>query len=152
MSYDFANFDKNFNHDSLKAEYAEAKKGGDYPEIPVGKYEVAVRSMELKLSKKGDPMLAISFRILEGTYKKQLIFHNQVVVSGIGIHSANQLMRKLVPEMKEAIEWEDSYKRYADLIEEVSRATKDYEYIILLDKTEKGYKTISVEDIFQLED
>lgn len=152
MSYDFANFDKNFNHESLKKEYDEAKKGGDYPEIPVGKYEVSVRSMELKLSKKGDPMLAVSFRILEGKYKKQLIFHNQVVTSGIGIHSANQLMRKLVPEMKETIEWNDSYKKYADMVEEVANAVKDYEYVILYDKTEKGYHTITVEEIFQLED
>ena len=74
MNYDFANFDKNFDHESLKNDYVEARKRKvHFPKIPDGCYEVSVKRMELKFSKKGDPMLAIQFEILEGEFAGEIV-------------------------------------------------------------------------------
>lgn len=148
---DFSKFDKAFNHESLIKEYEEAKKGNkDFPEIPDGRYEVSVKNMELKTSKKGDPMLTIQFKIVEGEFKNSMIFLNQVVTSGFGIHKANKLMREMAPGAD--IEWNGSFSLYADMIDNVFDYIKNSrEYAISYSTTEKGYKNIEIDEIFELE-
>ena len=53
---------------------------GDYPEVPVGKYEVKVEKIELGSTKNSVPMGKIQFRIVEGDYKKSCLFYNQVLL------------------------------------------------------------------------
>lgn len=147
---DFSKFDKVFNHESLKKDYEEAKKGNkDYPEIPDGKYEVCVKNMELKTSKKGDPMLTVQFKILEGEFKNSMIFVNQVVTTGFGIHKANELMRGMGSGIE--IEWPNSFSLYSDLIDNVFVAIENTrEYAISYSTTEKGYKNIEIDEVFEI--
>lgn len=71
---------KNIDAKKLNEEVNELKDG-DFPEIPNGRYEVSLDSLELKPTKeKGYPMVAAQFTILEGQYKKQKIFMNQVLL------------------------------------------------------------------------
>ena len=78
----FEKFSNQINADDLKASQKEiqdnASGGGDYPEIPVGTYEVKVDKLECKMSSKGNPMVSIWFKILKGKYEKSLIFYNGV--------------------------------------------------------------------------
>ena len=67
----------------------------EYDEIPHGEYEVKVDKMELKASKKGDPMVSIWFTILEGKYKKSKLFLNQVITQGFQIHIVNELLKSM---------------------------------------------------------
>ena len=54
--------------------------GGNFPEIPKGKYEVELASLEMKPTKKdGRPMVSLSFKILTGEYKGQRLFENKVI-------------------------------------------------------------------------
>jgi len=51
--------------------------------------------MELKTSKKGDPMVSIWFKVTEGQNQNRLIFYNRLVNQPLGIHMANEFLRSL---------------------------------------------------------
>ena len=72
----FSRWDKEIDTEGLQNDIAEAATNGGngtYKEVPHGNYEVAVQQMELKASKKGDPMVSIWFKIVsDGDYKKFL--------------------------------------------------------------------------------
>jgi len=87
----FSRWDKEIDTEGLQKDVAEAAAnggGGNYKEVPHGNYEVAVQQMELKASKKGDPMVSIWFKIVsDGEYKGSMIFYNQVITQGFQIHN-----------------------------------------------------------------
>lgn len=77
----FEKYADKINADELKASQKEiqanANGGGNYEEVPVGKYEVKVEKLECKKAKtSGNLMVSIWFKILKGKYEKQLIFYN----------------------------------------------------------------------------
>ena len=81
MTSIFEKYASKINAEELAAsqkEIAENSNGGNYEEVPVGKYEVKVEKLECKLSKKGNPMVSIWFRILTGKFEKSVIFYNGV--------------------------------------------------------------------------
>lgn len=68
-------FDKQVDSEEIKSAVEDAKKN-DFPDIPDGEYEVALEDMVLKTSKNGDPMLTITFVILEGEFADNKIWYN----------------------------------------------------------------------------
>ena len=92
MSMDiWAKFDQMVDTEGLKKDVKEvAENKIDYKEVPEGRYEVKIEKMELRESKTGRPMTTIWFKILEGEYKNQYIFWNQVVDMGFGLHKVNE--------------------------------------------------------------
>ena len=74
-------FDKKINTKELKDGIKQAREndGGNYEEVPYGTYEVNVEKIELRESKKGDPMVSIWFNIIAGNFKNSKIFYNQVI-------------------------------------------------------------------------
>ena len=78
----FDKYASKINADDLKASQQEiqtnANGGGNYEEVPVGKYEVKVDKLECKKSSKNNPMVSIWFRILKGKFEKSVIFCNGV--------------------------------------------------------------------------
>jgi len=63
-----------------KEVYNADSSGGNYPEVPKGTYEVELVSLEQKLAKSsGNPMVAVSFKILSGEYKGQRLFDNKPI-------------------------------------------------------------------------
>ena len=93
-----------------------AESTPEYKEVPHGTYEVKVEKMELTLSKKGDPMVSIWFRILNGEYKNSMIFYNQVVVQGFQVHLANEFLRSLDSGID--VEFND-YEQYSNLLMDI---------------------------------
>ena len=141
-------FDKAIDTEGLKKDVEAAAAGkSDFPDIPVGKYEVKVVLMELTESKKGAPMLTIRFKILTGEYENSLIFYNQVLSTGFGIHNADVMMKSLGTEIEIKFV---NFKQYNDLILDVAEAIEDkLEYGLDYTKNAKGYNVYKITDIFE---
>lgn len=143
---DFSRFDELVDLDALREEVQKAASNtGEYEEIPYGMYEVGIEKMELKESKKGQPMVSVWFRIINGDYENSMLFMNQVVTKPFQIHICNQFLKSLKTGME--IDFK-SYSDYARLIEEVYSEAEKHEYA--LDYGEKkGYKTFTITEVFE---
>lgn len=141
-------FDETIDTEGLAQDAKEAaENGGDFKEVPLGTYEVAVNKMELKKSKKGDPMLSIWFKILTGEYKGSLIFYNQVMSQGFGIHNANNMLRDLDSGVD--VEFVN-FKKYHEMLLDIYEAIDgNLEYALKYDQNSKGYNTYEITDVFE---
>lgn len=142
-------FDKKVDLKGLNDEIknAEADNGGEFERVPDGVYEVGINKLELKQSKKGDPMVVCYYKILAGQYKNRLIFQHQVITRGFQIHIANELLRSLDTGVN--IEFA-TYSQYDDLIMDVKEAidAQKLEYALNYGKNDKGFDTFKIEEVF----
>ena len=137
-------------------EIAKNASGGDYKEVPFGKYEVKIEKMEAKLSKtSNNPMVCIWFKILKGDYKDSLIFYNGV------FHQ--DWMRHNVVAFLSAILDDDTHKAEINLIlkdskvEEINNFVMDiheqidgqFEYLLDYGQ-KKGYNTYTIAEVFDV--
>ena len=153
----FSKWDKAIDTEGLAKDVEQAAKDGGnrtYKEVPVGQYEVSVEQMELKASKKGDPMVSIWFKIVsDGEYKGSMIFLNQVITQGFQIHNCNEILRAMVQEMDDAPEIAfETYSQYADLIMDIHEAVSgNYEFALNYGQNSKGFNTFEITEVFVLE-
>ena len=119
----------------------------EFEKVPHGEYEVKIDKMELKASKKGDPMVSIWFTILEGKYKKSKLFLNQVITQGFQIHIVNELLKSMGTDL--AIEFVD-YKQYADLLLDVAEEcdANKLEFALKYEDN-KGYDKFTITEVFE---
>lgn len=142
QKFDWTKFDKKVDLDALKDDVkaAEENGGGDFPEIPDGKYEVKVKNMELGQSKKGDPMIKIQFQILDGEYKGQLIFYNGVMqpanenAFGFQVHRNNEMLRALWDADHDEVEFK-GFADYADLVLDIAEEIIEDGWNYVLEQT-----------------
>lgn len=131
-------------------EEAAANGGGDFVEVPHGTYEVAIDKMELRESKKGDPMFTCWFKVLEGEFKNSRIFMNQVITQGFQIHIVNEFIKSLncgVNDVRFV-----NYAQYNDLVLDVFEACDGkLEFALDYGENKKGYNTFTIEDVFEVE-
>lgn len=156
MANIFDKWDNSIDVEGLAKDVQEAaENGGDYKEVPHGDYEVAVQQMELKASKKGDPMVSIWFKVVsEGEFKGSLIFFNQVITQGFQVHIVNELLRSMVSEMEDApvIEFK-SYKQYSNLLMDIFEEISDnFEFALAYKKGKKDFSTFEITEVYVLED
>lgn len=144
-------FDSNVDVEGINEDLQNNKKNfGEFKEVPLGEYEVRVNKMELTTSKKGDPMLTIRFKILDGPFKNSLVFYNQVLTLGFQIHMANEMLRSF----DTGIEIPSEFKGYSalnELILDVSEEidAQGLEYALKYDENKKGYKTFEIMEVFE---
>lgn len=144
-------FDSNVDVEGINKDLQNNKENfGEFKEVPLGEYEVRVNKMELTTSKKGDPMLAIRFKILDGPFKNSLVFYNQVLTLGFQIHMANEMLRSF----DTGIEIPSEFKGYSalnELILDVSEEidAQGLEYALKYDENKKGYKTFEIMEVFE---
>ena len=156
MANIFDKWDKEIDTEGLAKDVKEAAENGtgEYKEVPHGDYEVAVQQMELKASKKGDPMVSIWFKIVsEGEYKGCMIFFNQVITQGFQVHIVNEMLRTMVSEMEDApvIEFV-SYKQYSNLIMDIfEEINENFEYALSYKKGKKDFSTYEITEVFVLD-
>lgn len=156
MANIFDKWDKNVDTEALAKDTAEvAANGGtgQYKEVPHGDYEVCIQQIELKESKKGDPMVTIWFKIVDGEYKNNIIFFNQVITQGFQVHIVNEMLRMIVSEMKDApvIEFK-SYRQYNDLLMDIFEEVSDnFEFALSYKKGKKDFSTYEIKEVFVLE-
>ena len=151
----FDKWDKEIDTQGLANDVKEAAENGtEFKEVPHGDYEVAIQQMELKASKKGDPMVSIWFKIVsEGEFKGSMIFFNQVITQGFQVHIVNELLRTMVTEMDDApvIEFV-SYKQYANLLMDIFEAiNENFEYALAYKKGKKDFSTYEITEVYTLE-
>ena len=145
MSNIWEKFDKEIDKDIQKQ--IEEAENSEYAEVPLGDYEVKVDNMELKISKSGNPMVSIWFRIIVGDYNNNLLFMNQVINMPFQIGIANKILRALDPNKEVEIQ---SYSQYANLIMDIyEEIDGKFEYAIKYGE-KKGFSTFEVLDIFEV--
>lgn len=144
---DFSKFDKQVDLEGLKKDI-EDSANNDFKEVPHGNYEVAITKLELAESKKGDPMVKIWFKVVNGEYKGSLIFMNQVITRGFQIHIVDELLRSLETDIEISFE---SYSQYNDLLLDIFEAIDgNYEYGLKYGEN-KGFDTFEITDVFELD-
>lgn len=145
---DFKKWNAAIDAEQMEKDLEEIKKngGGDYPEIEPGEYVVKVEKMELKASKKGDPMLSIMFRILEGEHKKACIFYNQVILQAFQIHLANEFLNSMETDVEAA--FHGNYEEYNNIILDIAEACDKLEFLLDYGENSKGYKTYKIKEVY----
>ena len=144
-------FDKWNSNIDLKGLQEDVKKAQEdnreYEKVPHGEYEVKLDKLELKATKKGDPMVSAWFTILEGKYKKSKLFLNQVITQGFQIHIVNELLKSMKTDLN--IEFVD-YKQYADLLLDVAEFCDEnnLEFAIKYEDN-KGYDKFTITEVFE---
>lgn len=145
---DFSKWNSAIDAQQFEKDLEEIKKNGgaDFPEIEPGEYVVKIEKMELKASKKGDPMLSIMFRILEGEHKKACIFFNQVVIQPFQIYLANEFLNSLETDVEAA--FHGDYKEYNDIILDIAEACEKLEFLLDYGTNSKGYNTYKIKEVY----
>ncbi len=127
MSSIWSEFNEAVDNKQLQKDI-EAAKGNDFPEVPEGTYHVRVKKMEPKVSKSGNPMCSIQFQIMDGQYKNSVIFYNQVIKDGLGIHRNNGFLKSLdvdcVNDLGDHIF--KNYEQYENLIMDAAEEIDEY--------------------------
>lgn len=144
-------FDQAIDTKGLQKDVKEAAVNGtgSFKEVPHGNYEVAIQQMELKSSKKGDPMVTIWFKVVSGEYKGSLIFFNQVITQGFQIHIANELLRAMDTEIDVQFE---TYKQYGEMIMDIAEAVDgNLEFALKYGKGKKDFSTYEITEVFEVE-
>ncbi len=146
----FEKFNKSVDLEGLKEDLKEVQEngGGNYEEVPLGKYEVKIDKMEIKETKKGDKlMLSVTFKVLDGPQKNRLIFMNQVITSAYGLHNANEFLRSLKSGIDVIF---DDYNQYSELVEDIMDAISDrLEYELTYSENDKEFKVFEITDVFE---
>jgi hypothetical protein len=129
-------------------------KGGDYEEVPHGKYVVAVETMEIKETKTSKkPMLSIWFRILEGDFENSVIFYNQVLEKDFQISIAKKLLKALVEKCDKAPEIDfKGYAKFNTLVMDIHELiADDFEYLLEYKAGKKGFSNYTIKEVYELE-
>ena len=144
----FEKWNSNVDLKGLQEDVKKAQEDNkEFEKVPYGEYEVKLDKLELKATKKGDPMVSAWFTILEGKYKKSKLFLNQVITQGFQIHIVNELLKSMGTDL--AIEFVD-YKQYADLLLDVAEECdkNNLEFAIKYEDN-KGYDKFTITEVFE---
>lgn len=146
------NFDLKIDNNLLNDIANASTNSGEFEELPLGRYEVKINSMELTQSKKGDPMTKTIFEVVQGQFKGRYIFKNSVIYKG----DRNDAWR-----LKQEIEFINSlqpinqvnFYSFSDFEKQVSNAFADVnsrklEYLIEI-KEKNNFRTYSVVEVYR---
>ena len=144
----FEKWNSNVDLAGLQKDIKDAQDNNkEFEAVPHGEYEVKLDKLELKATKKGDPMVSAWFTILEGKYKNSKLFMNQVVTQGFQIHIVNEFLRSMKTDID--VDFED-YKQYADLLLDVAEFcdANNLEFAIKYEDN-KGYDKFTITEVFE---
>lgn len=146
---DFSKFDSMFNLEGLKEDIkAAADRNTERVEVPDGQYECKIDKMEMKESKTGNPMISIWYRIVAGDFKNSVLFQNQTIHTGFGLHTA----KKTLSDMDTGLSIDfQSFSQFAGLIESVKEAieTQGLEYAVKYTTTKNDFKNFEITEVFR---
>lgn len=144
----FEKWNSNVDLKGLQDDVKKAQEDNkDFEKVPYGEYEVKLDKLELKATKKGDPMVSAWFTILEGKYKKSKLFLNQVITQGFQIHIMNTFLKSMKTDL--VVEFVD-YKQYADLLLDIAEECdkNNLEFAIKYEDN-KGYDKFTITEVFE---
>ena len=129
-----------------------ASSDGDFVEVPKGDYEVKIKKLELgetgeKSKTPGMPMVKVWFEVIAGDFKGNLIFMNQMLTTGFGIHKMNEFLNSLETDI--AVQFEN-FVQYGDLLKQIFDAVDGKgEYALAYGANNKGYATYTITQRFE---
>lgn len=144
----FEKWNSNVDLAGLQQDIKDAQDNNkEFEAVPHGEYEVKLDKLELKATKKGDPMVSAWFTILNGKYKNSKLFMNQVVTQGFQIHIVNEFLRSMKTDID--VDFED-YKQYAELLLDVAEFcdANNLEFAIKYEDN-KGYDKFTITEVFE---
>ena len=156
----FDKFANQINADDLKASQKEIQAnsngGGNYEEVPVGKYEVKVEKLECKMSKSGNPMVSIWFRIMTGKYEKSLIFYNGVFKEDWMRHRVAKILSDILDDGDRTAEINlilksNNVQVVNDLCMDIHESVDGRLEYLLDYGLSKGYNTYAIKEVFDAE-
>lgn len=137
----YEKFNDSFDVEGLKDDISKAGSS-EFRDVPKGDYEVGICKLELTESKNGIPMAKVWFNVLDGEYKGQKIFMNQMLSSGFGIHQMNEFLESLSTNFPISFE---NFIQYGELIEQVFVSVAGLaEYQLSYGKNNKGFGTFNI--------
>lgn len=160
MAVDFSKFDEAVNSDELKKEINEAPEQ-QFDEVPAGRYIVAIESMEVKPTKKGDKlMFTVGARIKEtvDAAKKQdnrCIFFNRVISGNRSTEKWNdgRAIKGVLTWLSEIVDHDVEFKSYSKFAAEVESIFKDEvedAIEIEIDYDPEAFNPISIVEVYDV--
>lgn len=149
MSNIFEQWDNNTDLKGIQKDIEEAQANNkEFEKVPYGDYEVRLEKLELKPTKQDKkPMVSAWFTILNGKYKNNKLFMNQVVTQGFQIHIVNQFLKSMGTDLN--IEFVN-YQQYADLLLDIAEAVdEDKLEFALKYEDNKGYDKFTITEVFE---
>ena len=148
----FDKWNKSIDVEGLKKDIAEADQNGgqgEFKEVPEGDYEVSIDKIELKESSKGDPMVSVWFKILEGEFKNSRLFMNQVITQGFQISQMNRFIKSMEVFDESEVEFEN-YSQYNDLLMDLFEQVDadNRQYLLSFTKNKKGFSVYKIKDCY----
>ena len=145
---DFDRWNEEFGGDqAVEALKKAAENNKEFEEVPDGTYICKLEVLELGESKNNKPMIKGRFKILEGAYKKQCLFINQVITSGFPMHKGLEFLRSLDVFATEDIDFNGNFKYFNDLLLDIAEESEDLKFEV--EKTKDGdYTRLTVLDSF----
>jgi len=148
----FEKWNKSIDVEGLKKDIAEADQNGgqrDFEEVPEGDYEVSIDKIELKESSKGDPMVSIWFKILEGEFKNSRLFMNQVITKGFQISQMNRFIKSMEVFDDDEVEFQN-YSQYNDLLMDLFEQVDadNRQYLLSYTKNKKGFSVYKIKECY----
>lgn len=146
----------NIDVEQLNSQVEELGNSGDFEELPDGKYEVRLDSLELKPTKeKGYPMVAATFTIVEGKHSKWKMFVNQVLLMGndadkYRVNTCNKFLSSLRTD-GEKIRFL-SVANYETQVNETADKCIKMEYLIEKSTNNKGFTNYKILEIYGTDD
>lgn len=145
------NFDLKIDNNLLN-DIANASANTEFEELPLGRYEIKINSMELTQSKKGDPMTKTIFEVVQGQYKGRYIFKNSVIYKG-DRNDARRLKQELIFINSLQPNNEVNFYSFSDFEKQVSDAFADInsrklEYLVEI-KEKNNFRTYSVIEVYR---
>ena len=154
MAIDFKKWNEQFGGEQAKQALKDAESNAkEYSEVPDGTYICKREKLELGETKDGKPMIKGMFRIVEGNYKKQCLFVNQVFCkaangSGFPIHKGLEFLRSLEIFEDADVDFDGDYETFNDLLldmaEEAENESMKFE---VLKEKDGEYTRLSVTDV-----
>lgn len=156
--FDFSEFKQKVSVDEMEEMDSLEQSTGEFVPVPYGAYEVRVSSLKLGTSKKGNPTVKMSFKVINGDYKGKVIYYNKVVF-GKYYHWAIKQVGQLLSSMKTDIDLssrqfiangELDYNAYRDILQAVydDITARGLEFHLEYAQDEKGYDTYTIAEVF----
>ncbi len=134
---DLSQFNDLYDTPEFKKELKEAKEN-KFEEIPEDEYTVKLVKLEIGVSKNKKPNVKGQFKIVEGEFKNKLVFYNQSISSGMGVHMCNEFLRSLNVFDEDEIEF-TTIEDYNDLLLDIVEETESNNLEFVIDYTLEEY-------------
>ena len=146
------NFDLKIDNTLLNDIANASANTGEFEELPLGRYEVKINSMQLTQSKNGDPMTKTIFEVVQGQYKGRYMFKNSVIYKG-DRNDAWRLKQELNFINSLQPNSQVNFYSFSDFEKQISNAFADInsrklEYLIEI-KEKNNFRTYSVIEVYR---